>query len=487
VNQLEVLLAARAHAERRAIRSAIYRHRWISANPIVIVPWQLGSEPFSASAIGFGRRPDQMRLVVAGDPRNRDLAFRALEQFGDWFLPQFERPAETRVEVVQGHRTDWLAESMPQVVVPNKESVNLLGRLGRRLAYLPTDGEWAAPLTLIRLGQHLQFLHRHFDEPGQQLILPMAEVVAQHWVTAQTEFERASLPALEAFIEPPPGIDPFEAAAQAEIRPIGPLPTDWDDEAVEPLVRRLNEARGRSAQEEVVAPFLKPIEDHYRPLLQKGWDLTWHAIERERDFPEAKYVDRRRDMDRRRYTWQMDWVAQDGRRRTRQTARQAIETMHRLEEAKARLIAEEALADPLRMIPFLLDGKAVEGRVTRVDTGHTEVANIKPVRRPLVTLVSENSRPLPVGKELWWTETPDKAAWVVHAVSAEPGRTIVTVKLTTSSKDARIPAVDSTACFSINHFGWGYRHSLATNPPWPLRSAADVNPAPIETNEVIAV
>lgn len=485
MNQLEVLLAARAHTERRAIRSAIYRHRWISANPIVIVPWQLGSEPFSASAIGFGRRPDAMRIVVAGDPRNRDLAFRALDEFGGWFLPQFEHPGEVRDAIPLGDRMASVATQVPQVVVPNRESVNLLGRLGRRLAYLPTDGEWAAPLSLVRLGQQLQFLHRHADEPGQQLILAMSEVVAQHWVTPQSELERASLPALEAFIEPPIGVDPFDAAADAEMRPIGPLPTDWDDEAVEPLVRALNDARGRSADSELVAPYLEPIVEHYRPLLRKGWDLTWRAIERERGYPEARYVERRRDLDRRRYTWQMDWVAQGGRRRTRQTARQAIETMHRLEEAKSLLIAEEALADPLRMIPFLLDGKAVEGQVIAVDLSYVEVAKVRSVRRPLVTLVSENPRPLPVGKELWWTETPDQAAWVVHAVTSESGRTIVTLKLTTSSSKARMPAVGATACFSINRFGWGFRHALPPSPPWPLRTATDEVPPMIETNDLV--
>jgi hypothetical protein len=485
MNQLEVLLAAKAHAERRAVRSAMYRHRWISANPIVVVPWQLGSEPFSASAIAFGRRPDQMHVVVAGDPRNRDLAFRALDTFASWFLPRFEKPADTRETVRQGSRTVSLATTVPQVVVPNKESVNLVGRLGRRLAYLPTEGEYAAPLSLIRLGQQLQFLHRHYDEPGQQLILPIAEVVAQHWVTPQSEFERASLPSLEAFIDPPAGVDAFEAAARAEIRPIGPLPTDLDDEVLEPLVRALNDARGRSSKPSLVDPYLKPIEEHYRPLLKKGWDLVWHAIERERTFPEARYVDRRRDEDRRRYTWQMDWVAQDGRRRTRQTARQAIETMHRLEEAKARLIAEEALADPLRMIPFLLDGKAVEGKVIRVEPDHQEIANIRMVRRPLVTLASENPRPLPVGKELWWSESPDGKEWVVHDVVSEPNQTIVTLMLTTSTKGIRLPAVGATACFSVNKFGWGFRHNLPPQAPWPLRPATELEPQPIETNELV--
>lgn len=123
MNQLELLLAARAHAERRAIRSASFRHRWIAPNPMVVVPWQLGSEPFSASALAFGEQPEQMHLVVAGDPRNRDLAFRALATFGAWFLPLFEQPGETRLQVSLGSRVASLAADVPQVIVDRKSVV----------------------------------------------------------------------------------------------------------------------------------------------------------------------------------------------------------------------------------------------------------------------------------------------------------------------------------------------------------------------------
>ena len=59
----------------------------------------------------------------------------------------------------------------------------------------------------------------------------------------------------------------------------------------------------------------------------------------------------------------IDWTATGGHRRTRQTSRQAAMTLRHLEDAEARLLAEEACDDPIRMIPYILDHKAVEGRV----------------------------------------------------------------------------------------------------------------------------
>lgn len=41
----------------------------------------------------------------------------------------------------------------------------------------------------------------------------------------------------------------------------GPLPSAADDNPVDPLVRKLNEGRGRSTDERIVAPLRKPMRD----------------------------------------------------------------------------------------------------------------------------------------------------------------------------------------------------------------------------------
>src|SRR6266699_3284967 len=81
------------------------------------------------------------------------------------------------------------------------------------------------------------------------------------------------------------------------------------------------------------------------------------------------------------YTRHIDWSLTVGRRRTRQTARQAASTVRELEGAQALLEAEEAVDDPLRMARSVLAGKAVAGIVNAVDREHREVVTTNRARR----------------------------------------------------------------------------------------------------------
>src|SRR5688572_15288721 len=103
MNQLDIALAARAFRDGRALRTAIFRHRKFVNKPLTVVLWQLGAEPFSAAAIAYGTAADSFELVVAGDPRNRDLAFAALLRFAQWFNPRFEKAFGQREIVEGGH------------------------------------------------------------------------------------------------------------------------------------------------------------------------------------------------------------------------------------------------------------------------------------------------------------------------------------------------------------------------------------------------
>src|SRR6185437_6636845 len=102
-----------------------------------------------------------------------------------------------------GEYTFTFARSAPQVVVANGATVELLGRLGRRLAYLSTDGPRPADPALVRLGRHLRFLWDHYAVPGQQSVVALTDLMNAHWATPQSAVERQSLPALYAFIDPP--------------------------------------------------------------------------------------------------------------------------------------------------------------------------------------------------------------------------------------------------------------------------------------------
>jgi hypothetical protein len=496
MSHLEAALAARAFRSGRACRSAQLRHRRFVARPLAIVLYELGAEPFSAAAISYGTAPENFHQLAAGEPRNRDLAFAMLLRFARWFNSQFERPGTTREVLQDGDREVTRAVSAPQIVVVNRASVEMLGRLGRRLAYLPTDGPRPADPELVRLGQHLQFLARHASQPGQQLVISLTDLVNAHWVTPQSDFERASLGAVDAYIDPPasPAWDwqrerlglpvstawrarraraqGFETAALAERFPIGPVPDGDDDEVLEPLVDAFNAARDRRTTPRVIEGLVAPIHDHYRPLLQRTWEMLWHVFERERAWPESPSVARRWDEDRDAYTRHLDWTSTGGRNRTRQTPRQSAMTMRRLEDAKARLRAEEACDDSLRMIPYLLANKAIEGRVVRIDLDHKEVARVRAVRRPLLTLLSVDPCPMPRNRQLWWTGHPRGPAWVVQDVTSRAdGSAVVTLQLSTSSSGAPMPAVGDHACFSMHNTEGHWSQKLPDAVPWTHRPA----------------
>jgi hypothetical protein len=489
VNHLDVALAARAFAAGRGVRSATVRHRRLVPNPLAVVLWQLGAEPFSAAAIGWGDTHARPHMAVAGEPRNRDLAFAALLEFAKWFNPRFEAPAADRETFTRRDYTFTVARTAPQVVVANPAAVELLGRLGRRLAYLPTDGPRPADPALVRLGRHLRFLWDHSHAPGQQLVVAMTDMLNAHWATPQSAAERQSLPALLAFIDPPPGVAGFDAAAAAELYPVGPAPDGDDDERLMPLVERFNLDRRRSTDPAVVRPLLAPIAGHYAPLLRRAWDLVWRCRDREALLPEARSVARRWDADRDAYTRHVDWLIRNGLRRTRQTPRQAATTLRNLEEAGRLVEAEEACDDPLRMAAYVLANKAVRGTVVAVDPTHKEPGPKRMVARPLVTVRSPDPCLIPVGRELWWTGQPDGKEFVVEDVGPAPGGgSDVVLKLMTSSGTTGRPAVGSRACFSVHSTRPEWLGTLPDDDPWTHRPAAPPAPAePIEdaaTSEV---
>jgi hypothetical protein len=469
MNAFDATLAVRAYRAGRGLRTSLFRHRRLADRPLVVIPWQLGAEPFAAAAIGCGDRPDRLTLAVAGEPRNRDLAFAALLKFARWFNPAFEAHFGR-------------VGSGPQILVANRGVVDLLRRLGRRLAFLPTDGPHAAAPDLVRLGRHLLFLWLHAAVPGQQLLVALTDLLDAHWATALSEVERQSLAALDAYIEPPAGVHGCAAAAQAEDLAVGPVPPGDADKDLAPLVEEFNRARASRTDAAAVAPLLPPIEAHYLPMTQAAWELLWRCRGRELRYPEAASVGRRWQEDCEAYQRHLDWLAKSGLRRTRQSPRQAAMTLRNLEEAQRLVVAEEACDDPLRMAPYILENKAVRGRVVHVNATHTEPGARRAVKRPLVTLASAEPCLMPAGKELWWAGQPAGREFVVESVAAEPGGgSRVTLKLMTSSSTTGLPAVGSIACFSVHSTAPRWLAGLPATDPWTHRAATPPPaPAPIE-------
>jgi hypothetical protein len=477
------MLAARAHREGRAQRTAQLRHRAIVADPLGIVAWQLGAEPYTVGALGAGTCVDGFELYAPGFPLNRDLLFWEMKRFADWFCPAFEAAVFGPGELIAHYGEELhVPDELPQIVVANVETIGLLGRLGRRLAYLPTDGPQPADPLLPRLGRHLMWLADYASTPGQQIILAATELLNIHYQTAMSSYEIASLPAFDAWVDPPAGTHAFHAAARAERLPVGPRPERGEGIEAQRLMRAFNAARAGSVDRVVVDPLLGPIRAFYEDLVAGTWDLLWRSIERERQWPEARSVARRAEEDRKAYAAHVSWMngPAQGRRRARRAPRAAAMELGRLESAAARCTAEEAIDDPLRMLPILLAGKAVAGEVVRCEADRRENIDGRNLKRPRVTLHSLEPCVMPIGKNLWWTLAADKREWRVDQVepTATGGSNVTLILQTNRSLPAGLPAPGSRACFSELQSGAGYELFLPSQAPWTHRPADSNAAAP---------
>lgn len=472
----QAMLAARAHVEGRAQPTALYRHRGLSSDPLCLVAWQLGAEPYSVGAIAIGRRDAGFALFVPGYPLDRDLLFAALLDFAKAFCPAFEGYMRGPCEAVI-HRGEELAVPMelPQILVANMGTIHLLGRLGRRLAYLSTTGANAADPLLPRLGRHLMWIAEHAQLPGQQLILPATQLLAQHYAAALSALEAQSLFAMDAWIDPPDGTHGFHAAEQAERQAVGPVPAPEDGQRVHTLMKTFNEKRAGRKDPKTVQDLSRDLRMLYDDMTAATWRLIWKVIDRERTKTEAASVERRARADRFAYASHIQWMLGpvEGRRKTRLTPRAAALRLAELEQANRLLTAEEAIDDPLRMAPHLLAGKALAGDVIGRDDTRRELIGGRNYRRPSVTLRTQEPCLIPAHTELWWTSNPNGREWLIDRVVTSGDGSMVTLVLQTNRFDAEdLPAIGSRACFSQFNTRPGYELILPTEAPWTHRSAS---------------
>lgn len=460
---LEAALAAYASRDGRAYRLPNFRHRRLAGDPIALVAFQLGGEPFAVAAMAYGCSCDAYELAVPGQPLDRVQLFATLLPVARWFNQQFEVAWGLRQDVedgVRSRRTVQRAPYSPQVIVTNPGTAKLLKLVGRRLAYLPTEqttgGPPPAPEELVRFGRHLAFLARHYREPGQQILVDMTTLIASSWITAQTPGERANLAAIDAWVEPPADVDGFVAAAQRETVSAGPIPTPAVERQIEEMVDRLGAARNANdAAAEAAAR--AEISAVYRELVDPAWDLMWRVRDREARWPEEpRYTARRVEVDVVAYSAHMEWMdgPAGGRRRARDTVRAAIRGRRHAENVIGVVNAEQVCSDPTLMISYLLDHKAAEGELDPFDFDHREVraGNTRASSVPRIRLRTARPSLIPVGKELWWAQEPEKVKVMVEETSADPmgPGSVLVLKVLSGANGAALPLrTISRACFSV--------------------------------------
>jgi hypothetical protein len=368
----------------------------------------------------YGTAREDFRLVLVGEPRNRDLRFAALAAFAtdinEW-LGRFHR-TEIQTRPARGRRpatTTRECVNAPQIIVPNPSTAKwLFGTLGRALRYLRPDGDNPVDASIPLLGANLTFLDGRRVIPGSCLSLVAAEVLTQHWVTGQTEPEDVNLATALAWIDPPEGQSGVQAAEEAEasVQPAGPVPDPgWDADVLEGVIDSYRTRRRGGVPEDKA---IEELRDVVVEALLPAYNGCFDAVALVTDLPEAASVSTRWANDRWFWTRHVERVlAGAAHFRRVLSPLGAASLLARAEDAVSELERQMALDDPLVMARILARGEGLSSEVLSVDVDNVEPGRGRAtVRRPLLRVAPDEVFDRPVGTTLFLVDNPRVATTV---------------------------------------------------------------------------
>ncbi|GHJ90634.1 MULTISPECIES: hypothetical protein [Streptomyces] len=420
----------------RAQPLATVRHRHLGGRPLVLVPLTTAGEAGAPLGALVGTDPEEPRLLVVPQPRDRELRFAFLAELAEEVLPYVDGYADA-VELVERNETDpetgkkakvevELCADAPQLIVPSRagiEYVRLLGRSTRfrRTAEQDPDTPYPAPPRVPLLGRWLTHYGERARVPGSSLLLAATDLLNRHWATGQSSLEDQHLGALLAWIDPYDDEPGAEGAHRAELGrdsrgqllcpPAGPA-TDpaFDNQLLAPAIEAYDRARqavgaaedGETADAALAA--LHRAEREVRRLvlsqLRPTWDATWRALGLLRQLPEGARVPDRWTRDRWSFTAHRDRItAGEPPQPRRDDAVTAAAKLAAREQAQGQLDAQEALDDPLVLAGRRLSGEAFAAEVTEVTMAWTE--SKRPAPRPLLTVRTEDRPHLDAGVKVY--------------------------------------------------------------------------------------
>ncbi|WP_432834132.1 hypothetical protein [Dactylosporangium sp. CA-092794] len=492
MSSLTSLARALAVRHEAAQQITTVRHTHISARPLVLIPLTLAGEANAPLAAMVGDRPDSARLFVVPQPKNRDQRFAFAAELGRYFMSYVDGFARQQEEV-RGNRRRFA--DAPQLLVPNPGGIGFVRLFGRSTRLRRTFGEYAVPKVVPLFGRWLTFFAERAEYPGSSLMPAMTSVLGAHWATGQSSVEDANLAALMAWLDPPAGRSPFEAAAEAEDPelwpPAGPTtdPT-FDKSQLEPAINRYARTDADPAARRHA---LAHLESTLRGQLEPTWRLMWRGVELLRALPPGVHVVDRWAEDRDAYTDYVEYVSTPGSlpQPRRDSAVAAARRLNRLERAQARFDAQRALDDPLVMAEFRLAGEAFAGTVVaaepdRIDAGgprrklrpHITVRTADPLRLAPRTGVQSPARPGQNAEILEVTPVPGGGFDVVLELTGGMGKSLTAAPGSVPAVGERITYSPLTAGFQPNG-----NFPSAEDTPWTHGGP----PAPPEPTEEDAV
>ena len=441
------MLSALAHLEAmeswQAIPLTEFRHRRLSARPLVIIPLTMAGEAGAPLAAMVGSARRQRTLLVVDQPRNRDQRFAfaaALGQIVMDYINSFRQ--DRRGDGDRSRYTD-----APQILVPNPGGIKALADLGRMCRFRQTTGPYAVAEVVPEFGMWLTFLVDAAEEAGTSMLLPITGMLAEHWATGQSTLENQNLASLMAWIDPPSGVSVEQALADAEnpdvCPPAGPTTSpQFDNRDLAPAIRRFDTAN-RLGDPQALADAESDLRDLVAEQVQPTWRMLWNAVALMRTVPEAPRAARRFERDCVSFTNYSDY--QDSGplpQRKRDAAVGAARRLGRQERALADYEADMAFDDPFVLADRRSVGEAFAGTVVEAEPGRVVTTDKnRRVPRPRIVVRTEDPLRLAPDTALISPSPTVPANHRARIVATVPdgAATLVTVEITSGMGRARVP------------------------------------------------
>ncbi|NUT34923.1 MAG: hypothetical protein HOV79_17840 [Hamadaea sp.] len=446
----QVRLRLEAMRAGRAVRRATVRHAHLAENPLVVVGYHLAGEPAAVLALQYGTSPEDAKLLVAAEPRDREQRTALLAEFAADLIAHVAAFDAVEPIVRRDLTVVECAVDAPQLITPNGATAHwITDLLGRYLRGLPEEVCQAG-------GRHLSWFGHRRVLPGSAAMLTATDLLTTHWVTGQLPAEDVHLPSLLGWLDP--------AAPAADV-PMGPISDPHWDAAT--LASALGSPIALRAA--VAAP------------LGEAWAQTWRALSLLRSsLPEVgAHVAQRWERDRWSFTAHRERMA-DGTAgvAARLTGVPAYRFLHELETRTVALERQMALDDPLLLEGHLISGDALAGVVSKVDREHTLASPTgRELLRPRIWLAAEAGFGRPLGTQLWLASDPRV---MVTVAAVEPDGVELLVQKGAVQRNAlgRLPQVGERVVFAPFGPEDAFPSRLPEQLPWQFGSPSPDEPSP---------
>lgn len=428
------------------------RHVHVSDHPLVFIPLQLAGEACAPLAALVGDDPDKPAMLTVYEPRDRTQRFEFAGSLADVLLGYIDRYTTT------DPGSDRPYHDAPQLLVPNVGGVAFARLLGRSTRFRHAEGDFAVPASVPLLGRWLTFYSERAEAPASALLLDVAAVLAGHWATGQSSVEDASLAALLAWIDPPPGMTGAAAARAAEdpVRcpPAGPVTDPTFDNEV--LAGRIDAVRAARAAGDgaALARAQAAMDAALRAQLEPAWELVWRAVGLLRELPAGAHVADRWTADRWAFTRHVTWLREGGPPQPRRdSAVAAASRLARLEREAQRLEVQRAYDDALVMAEYRLTGEAFAGAVAEAEPNRVDTSGKRARLRPRISVETTDEVRFEQGTKLVSPARPKQGALVIDVIPAGgPTRVILELEggmgRSLTPEPGSVPAVGETVTYT---------------------------------------